>query len=162
VASGPVFAAAWRYAWISVRQQLPNRLLRNSRLAKRATVKADAMKFALVLVAAVGGLVAVNPQTPAWWSAASQQFTAKPTSEAMGQEFCSRMRASGYRCIVKGRAIMLEFDTHVGLLIEPLKQSNFCLAISEIRRRNRIVFDPGWRLNIIDVDGERLLSCRLA
>jgi hypothetical protein len=112
------------------------------------------MKFAIVLVAAVSGLIAVN-QTP-------ELLSRNSTSEAMGQEFCSRMRADGHHCIVKGHAIMLEFDTHIGLLTESLKRSNFCLAISEISRRNRIAFDPGWRLNVIDVDGEPLLSCRLA
>lgn len=113
-----------------------------------------AMKFAIVLVAAVSGLIAVN-QKP-------ELLRRSSTSEAMGQEFCSRMRASGYVCIVKGRAIMLYFDTHVGLLTESLKHSNFCLAISESSRRNRISFDPGWRLNVIDVDGEPLLSCQLS
>lgn len=86
------------------------------------------------------------------------------TSEDVARHFCTGMESKGYPCKFdpKVRAITLYFDTHIGLLTSYIRESNYCLHMRTGFGSHGFRFDSGWRLNVIDVDGEPLISCKLA
>jgi hypothetical protein len=112
--------------------------------------KADAMKFLGVCAIIIGGFFVIE--------------TIPLTSEGVARNFCAGMQEKGHPCTVdpKKRSMILLFDTHIGLLTNYIRESNYCLRMRTSFGSYGFRFDPGWRLNVIDVDGEPLVSCRLA
>lgn len=108
------------------------------------------MKFLAVCAIIIGGFLVIE--------------TIPQTSESVARSFCIGMQEKGHPCWVdpKKRSMTLIFDTHIGLLTSYLRESNYCLRMRTGFGSHGFRFDPGWRLNVIDVDGESLLSCKMA
>lgn len=105
------------------------------------------MKFGIVFIAAVSGLLAVN-QTPEWWSAIGEQIG--NTTQCPGVRHCT--------IDIGHKVITVDLNHYFGVPTIVASDAQMCLVIN-LLLPNKYPF--GWKAVIRTKDGREFLHCNI-